>query len=287
MGGDVTLADKRDIAKLSLIDCFGGLPRLEATYSAQRFDWHSHPDEYVIVLLTRGAEAFHCRGGSHVAFAGSVVVHAPGEGHDGYSASSEGWSVKTLYPSVAVVERALGVSAPEFRQIICSDPDIAQQLFSFHALAADGKCTTTVENALLRFLQVLAISLGGAVSRPRNIDSGTHRKLCRVHDIIERRFAERLTLESLAREVHLHPNYLVTAFREAYGLTPSRMLCSRRLTAAKKLIREGASLATVATEVGFCDQAHFARRFKGTYGVTPSQFRVHARETFLADHIRR
>ena len=46
-----------------------------------------------------------------------------------------------------------------------------------------------------------------------------------------------------------------------------------RIAQAQSLIRHGMSLATVALECGFADQSHLTRRFKGSVGVTPSQWR--------------
>ncbi|MBV8518073.1 MAG: helix-turn-helix transcriptional regulator [Acidobacteria bacterium] len=46
-----------------------------------------------------------------------------------------------------------------------------------------------------------------------------------------------------------------------------------RLLEAKRRLRDGARVAAVAAELGFSDQSHLHRRFKGTFGVTPGEWR--------------
>ena len=45
------------------------------------------------------------------------------------------------------------------------------------------------------------------------------------------------------------------------------------LDVADRLTATGASLAAVATETGFADQAHLTRVFKRETGLTPAVFR--------------
>jgi AraC-like DNA-binding protein len=45
-----------------------------------------------------------------------------------------------------------------------------------------------------------------------------------------------------------------------------------RLARALPLLRQGAPAGEVAYELGFADQAHFARTFKDSYGLTPRAY---------------
>ena len=76
-----------------------------------------------------------------------------------------------------------------------------------------------------------------------------------------------MELLGLSRE-HLH-----RLFRSVVGLTPGEYSRCARMHAAKRLLREGASLAEAAQASGFADQAHFSRWFRRIFGVTP---RMHA-----------
>jgi AraC-like DNA-binding protein len=67
---------------------------------------------------------------------------------------------------------------------------------------------------------------------------------------------------------------LARQFRAMCGTSPYRYLLMRRLAFAREQLAQGRSLAEVAIEAGFADQAHFTRVFKATFGVTPAQYRA-------------
>jgi AraC-like DNA-binding protein len=68
---------------------------------------------------------------------------------------------------------------------------------------------------------------------------------------------------------------MICLFRRSVGLTPkqySRVLRFQRLLDAIRAVPEP-SLADLAMEAGFSDQAHFTREFKAIAGVTPTEYR--------------
>jgi AraC-like DNA-binding protein len=48
----------------------------------------------------------------------------------------------------------------------------------------------------------------------------------------------------------------------------------QRVRHAQALLRQGATLASAASESGFCDQSHLSRRFKRLCGMTPGQYQM-------------
>jgi len=66
---------------------------------------------------------------------------------------------------------------------------------------------------------------------------------------------------------------LIRRFTRKFGLSPSRYLRNLRCVSAKALMREGLTVAQVAQELGFSDQAHFTREFKKIHGITPGRYR--------------
>lgn len=92
------------------------------------------------------------------------------------------------------------------------------------------------------------------------------------------RYAEDLRLETLAAEARLSPYQLIRAFRRETDMTPHAYLVDRRVQAARAKLRGTDSLAAVAAQTGFADQAHLSRAFKARIGVPPGAYRsaVHA-----------
>lgn len=83
-----------------------------------------------------------------------------------------------------------------------------------------------------------------------------------------------MTLDALAHRVDMNRYQLIRAFRAVTGLTPHAWQLNQRITLARAWLQRGDSLAAVAQQLGFADQAHFQRVFKAYTGVTPGQFRA-------------
>jgi AraC-like DNA-binding protein len=261
-----------DEAEFGVSPAFGGMEWLRARYCGHAFDLHAH-NEYVIAVVEEGAEIFRCRGETHVAPADSIYTINPGESHDGRAAAG-GWRYSAIYPSQFLVERVLGeYSARAFERVVWSDAEAIARFRAMHALLG-GDCALTLESALVltlaRLFEVNATGMGcGGVVRDG-------RGVSRVHELLQQCYAERHTLEALAIEADLHPNYLLAAFKRRYGMTPSVFLRTQRLQRAQIMLRAGKALKAVAQDTGFFDQAHLSRCFRSAFGVTPSAYaRVH------------
>ena len=66
---------------------------------------------------------------------------------------------------------------------------------------------------------------------------------------------------------------LTRQFERAYGMPLHAYHVHLRLVEAKQRLRSGALIATVAADLGFADQSHLHRRFKGAFGMTPGEWR--------------
>ena len=90
-------------------------------------------------------------------------------------------------------------------------------------------------------------------------------------------YHEPLTLERVAREVNLNPNYLTTRFKQETGQTVFEKLAQIRLEQATRLIVDrNFTIDQVARAVGFHSADSFARAFRKAKGVTPSRYGLHA-----------
>jgi acyl-CoA synthetase (AMP-forming)/AMP-acid ligase II len=90
-----------------------------------------------------------------------------------------------------------------------------------------------------------------------------------VCDAIEARYDEVLSLDELSSLTGLDKFKLIREFKRAYGLSPHAYHNRVRVRRAGELILGGAQLAETAAAVGFADQAHMTRAFRGTVGYTP------------------
>lgn len=101
----------------------------------------------------------------------------------------------------------------------------------------------------------------------------TRSQLSLIVDYVEAHLDRNLSLEELARVVHLSPYYFTRLFKQAVGAPPHRYHVQRRVARAKELLRTGShSIADVASLVGFSSQGHLNYHFKRAVGMTPKQF---------------
>jgi AraC family transcriptional regulator len=98
-------------------------------------------------------------------------------------------------------------------------------------------------------------------------------RLCRVVEYIGEHLAEDLSLATLAAVAELSPFHFSRRFKQSTGLSPHQFLTRRRVERARELLLvPGATVADVATRVGFCDQSHLSSHFKRVYGAGPRAF---------------
>ena len=84
-----------------------------------------------------------------------------------------------------------------------------------------------------------------------------------------------LSLSAWAELRGLSPQTLSRGFRQAYGTTPKRFRAEHRAHRALRLLPGWTgTLAGLAAEVGFVDQAHLTRGVRALTGWTPGQLRA-------------
>jgi AraC-like DNA-binding protein len=80
-------------------------------------------------------------------------------------------------------------------------------------------------------------------------------------------------VEDLAAVFGLSDRQLQRITRDRLGLTPKWLIQRRRLHDAALRLKQGASsLADLAYELGYSDQAHFTRDFSRVAGTTPGRY---------------
>ncbi len=85
---------------------------------------------------------------------------------------------------------------------------------------------------------------------------------------------ERVSVASIAPKCGVHSVHLARAFRRFYRASPGDYLRQRRLQNALQLLKRSPhSIASIAAEMGYTDQAHFTRRFSISMGITPQSYR--------------
>jgi AraC-like DNA-binding protein len=96
----------------------------------------------------------------------------------------------------------------------------------------------------------------------------------------------RAAMETLAGEQHVSRRQLERDFGQWLGTSPRHLAQVTRVQAVSRRAQTGASLADIAADVGFADQAHMSRVVRQLTGLTPQRF-VRSQRTPMAGAFRR
>lgn len=104
-----------------------------------------------------------------------------------------------------------------------------------------------------------------------------------IHDallFIHHQFRTPLTLEIVAKQAGLVPNYFSQTFHKVTGWQFQKYLSDLRLRfAAALLLACDLPITEICFASGFGNMAHFGRAFHAKYGLSPSQFRLNKAQT--------
>lgn len=130
------------------------------------------------------------------------------------------------------------------------------------------------EKAVL--LEILSLYLENAPVRIAADRSGDLERLTEIERFIETKLAEPLSLDMIARHLHLHPNYLVRYFQKHFAVSPLKYLTRKRMDKAKQLLQTTPlSVKEVAEQVGYGDTNHFSKAFRRETSLSPTEYRRH------------
>lgn len=255
---------------------------MQARFTDHTFERHSH-DCFSIGVTNHGVQRFRCKGRRHDSRAGDFVLFNPDEDHDGGRGATDGFRYDIWYVEESFVRSCIDADAgfagnPYFAMPHVTDRPLAATFAALtRELAQAPSAMSSTESlraeSLLRaFIGKLLAHHGerAVLAAARHTDMAG---LLDVKDVIRSDFRRDLKVAELAAVAGLSPAHLIRAFGAAFHVPPHVYLNAVRIRHAQALIRRGMPLALVAADCGFADQSHLSRRFKGSVGVAPAQWR--------------
>jgi len=93
-------------------------------------------------------------------------------------------------------------------------------------------------------------------------------------EFMRARLLEPYTLDDLVAELGIEKSYFSRLFKKSIGIPPMNYAMNLKMSAAADLLcTTDEQLAVIASQVGFADEYHFAKRFKQWSGVAPGTYR--------------
>jgi AraC family chemosensory pili system transcriptional regulator ChpD len=233
------------------------------------FPKHSH-DEFVISSNIKGRENVILDRRSYDVTMGQLTLYNPAQVQSSEAASKE-WAFVSIYVAPSDFASLTGLDANAvFERNFPQSPPLAKDLIRFvHSALGKDQSEEEIEVDLAELLLQL-MELTGATAapteplRPNQVDAIAMRLMDEM--------SSPPSLNEIALEHRTTPVNIVRAFTASFGIPPFVWLNMRRITEARHRLRRKQTLADVAYDLGYADQAHFTRRFKAATGMTPAQF---------------
>lgn len=103
------------------------------------------------------------------------------------------------------------------------------------------------------------------------------RRIQAARRLIETRWNEKLTLDSIASACGLNRSKLARGFRDMFDSSVADLIVEQRLGGAKQmLLATELPISAIGYRCGYLNNAAFTRAFSRRYGVAPSSFRAAA-----------
>lgn len=106
---------------------------------------------------------------------------------------------------------------------------------------------------------------------------GQHAKVCAMAQFLTSHATGPVTAAAVGAVVGLHPNYAMTLFKGALGMTLGEYLTRYRLYLAQSmLLAGGRDVTSIAFDAGFGSVSRFHDAFRRRFGISPHRFRQSA-----------
>ncbi|MFA5906793.1 MAG: AraC family ligand binding domain-containing protein [Desulfobacula sp.] len=139
----------KEIARFRRFPDIGNLELLHAAYKLQTFSPHFH-EGHVIGVIEKGCLGFDYRGERVIAGAGEINMADPGEVHNGFAVSEEGWQYRMFYLKPGQLDRLFNECCdqtkpmPFFKKGVIRDSAFSEK---------SAPCTRILRTLLFRFLK--------------------------------------------------------------------------------------------------------------------------------------
>lgn len=163
----------------------------------------------------------------------------------------------------------LGKDVPWQNEVICG----------LTAVFDECEAKKPSEIAILRLLLKIWGIIGentstNALCRKQDTPARAQAQLQIMMQYIHSNYGSRITLDSIAESVMISKSSALSIFGKYLHTSPINYLVNYRLKqAAKLLCATENGLAVIAQQTGFESVGYFCRKFKGLFGLTPSEYR--------------
>ncbi len=123
------------------------------------------------------------------------------------------------------------------------------------------------------YLQIVLLKLSGRLDSGYEVLAGQIPSLEGAFRYICDYYKTDIRLDELAASVGYSPDRFRHIFKDRFGISPKRLILTRRIDAAKHMLAGEDKIASIASDCGFGSASQFNALFKKTQNMTPGEYR--------------
>lgn len=266
--------------------------RLIASHSAPRspdagLPPHRH-DFMEISYIRGGAVRWWAGNAWHDVSDGDVYVTRPHEPHGGDPRSLNGISIQWIQVALPAPggdgsylgldhrdARHLGRALTSLRTTFKAQGDLAPYFDRIHGLIDGARDSLTVLMVRTAVIDLLGVVIQASRAQTHGAMSGM---VQRARTLMDSNLRQPMPLPDVAAQLGCSLSTLKQRFKHEVGISPGRYYLNRRIKeACTRFEQTQDSVSLVAADLGFSSSQHLAGAFKQATGLTPTEFRDHAR----------
>lgn len=246
----------KDFPHINPIECGEEECKPHHRYAGVRSYWLLH-------YILSGKGTFTANDVTHHLHAGQCFVIRPQESTVYESDSKEPWHYIWIGFSA-------GITMPE---ILKAQPFFEGEVYGKTFSKMLGVATQKEDRECF-LCGCIAELLAHLFEENRSPLSSTAQAMEQAKNCIESEYmSPELTINALAKRLHLNRSYFSTTFRNHTGVSPQEYLNTFRLEKAAQLLQSSdMSVAQIAAATGYTDFCNFSRMFKRRFGIPPSRY---------------
>jgi AraC-like DNA-binding protein len=253
---------------------FDGLVFHRGTHFTHPYPRHWH-DELHLCAYTAGSGYLECRGTTHLAVAGDLILTPPSEVHQNWVSDGQSVSFLSLYIDGHALTKAVfeitgrsDIAQLNLARMVRDEIPLKRHFFRTYSAMESCASRLETEAALLELVELL-LATASSSARPAEPLS---LQVKRARSYIVERASQSISLAELGKITDLSPFHLHRLFSRQTGMPPHAYQTLLRINRAKELLRSGLPLSEVAATTGFADQSHFTRHFRRLVGIPPGRY---------------
>ncbi|WP_215701364.1 helix-turn-helix domain-containing protein [Clostridium sp. MCC353] len=148
-------------------------------------------------------------------------------------------------------------------------------LMEYHNYFSRLSASVFSSESIRHLYEILIKSLSSLYSQKEQNQSVLSSRIAHAVSFVEAHYMDDISLVSVAKDLHINPEYLSRTFKQQVGINFSTYLNNVRLQHALELLKQtDYRVAEIAMRTGFQSPAYFSKCFKAAFGLSPQQWKA-------------